>query len=355
MLTALDRVAILLHEGILGTQGKTGLALIRYTEAEVVAVVDYQCAGRSLAELTGIACHVPIVASMADALTYQPTVLAIGIAPSGGVLPDPLFMELKTALKAGLAIANGLHIRLAEHPELKPLLQSPEQIWDMRQEPPGLKIASAKAQQLTCRRVLTVGTDMSVGKMSASLELHKAGLRRGLKSKFLGTGQAGLMIAGDGIALDAVRVDFAAGAVEKLVMTHGADFDILQIEGQGSFIHPGSTATLPLIRGSQPTHLVLVHRAGQTAVRNHPTVLIPPLKQVIQLYEATAQASAAFGMPKVVAIALNTGHLAELEAKQAIAETQEASGLPCTDVVRYGGDELLDAILKPSQEQPGET
>ncbi len=39
--------------------------------------------------------------------------------------------------------------------------------------------------------------------------------------------------------------------------------DVLWIEGQGSLLHPGSTATLPLIRGSQPTGLMLVHRAGQ--------------------------------------------------------------------------------------------
>jgi uncharacterized NAD-dependent epimerase/dehydratase family protein len=346
MLTAPDRVAILLHSGILGTQGKTGLALIRYTEAEVVAVIDHQCAGQSLEALTGMACTAPIVGSVVEALVYQPTVLAIGIAPAGGIVPAEWIPELKIALTKGLKIANGLHTRLADHPDLQSLLHDPDQIWDMRQEPPGLKIASAQARYLSCQRVLTVGTDMSVGKMSTSLELHRAGLTRGLASKFIGTGQAGLMIAGDGIALDAVRVDFAAGAVEKAVMTYGHDFEMLHIEGQGSFIHPGSTATLPLIRGSQPTHLVLVHRAGQTSVRNHPTVPIPPLKNVIHLYETVAQAGGAFGAPKVAAIALNTAHLSEPEAQAAIDQTRAEIGLPCTDVVRYGGGELLDAIVK---------
>ena len=58
---------------------------------------------------------------------------------------------------------------------------------------------------------------MSVGKMSTCLELHQAALDRGLKSKFIGTGQAGIMISGDGVPLDAVRVDFASGAVEQQV------------------------------------------------------------------------------------------------------------------------------------------
>lgn len=345
MLTAQARVAILLHEGILGTQGKTGLALLRYTDAEVVAVIDYQCQGQSLAALTGIDLSVPIVSSVAAALAYNPTVIAIGIAPAGGQLPQPWVEELQAAVIAGVAIANGLHTQLAVHPDLQPYLQSPTQIWDIRQEPPGLKIASAQAQSLPCLRVLTVGTDMSVGKMSASLELHRAGLRRGLRSKFLGTGQAGIMISGEGVPLDAVRVDFAAGAVENLVVNHAQDAEILQIEGQGSFLHPGSTATLPLIRGSQPTHLVLVHRAGQTSVRHHPQVNIPPLEKVIHVYETVAYAGGAFPAPRVAAIALNTGHLSPDDADLAIANLRSQTGLPCTDVVRYGGDALLDAII----------
>jgi uncharacterized NAD-dependent epimerase/dehydratase family protein len=187
---------------------------------------------------------------------------------------------------------------------------------------------------------------MGVGKMSTSLELNKAAQKRGLRSKFLATGQAGLMIAGDGVPLDAVRVDFAAGAVEQLVMRYGSDRDILHIEGQGSLLHPGSTATLPLIRGSQATDLILVHRAGQTHIRNHPQVEIPPLPEVIQLYETVARAGGAFAPVKVAAIALNTFHLNVSEAQQAIEQVQAETKLPCTDVVRFGADVILDTLMQ---------
>ena len=209
---------------------------------------------------------------------------------------------------------------------------------------PDLLIASAQARSLPCQRILTIGTDMAVGKMSTSLELNWAAQRRGLRSKFLGTGQAGLMLEGDGVALDAVRVDFAAGAVEQVVMRFGHDYDVLQIEGQGSLLHPGSTATLPLLRGSQPTQLVLVHRAGQTHIRNHPHVPIPPLAEVIRLYEAVASAAGAFAPVSVVAIALNTAHLDTSAAQQAIKQTKAETGLTCTDPVRFGAETLLDAI-----------
>ena len=339
-----QRIAILLHEEIRGTHGKTGLSILRYSEAPIVAVIDRDCAGKSLQELTGIKRDVPIVPSVAAALKYQPQVLVIGVAPKGGVLPEDYWHEIKDALLAGMSVVNGLHTPLATIPELKTLLKPGQIIWDVRKEPPNLEVASGLARTLSCRRVLTVGTDMSVGKMSTSLELHRASRLRGWRSKFLATGQTGLMLEGDGVPLDAVRVDFAAGAVEQMVMRYGKNYDIVHIEGQGSLLHPGSTATLPLIRGSQPTQMILVHRAGQTEVVSG--VPIGQLSEVVRLYETVASASGAFPAVPVVGIALNTGHLDESAATDAIAHTEAETGLPCTDAVRFGGGKLLDAVMQ---------
>jgi uncharacterized NAD-dependent epimerase/dehydratase family protein len=346
MLSASDRVAILLHGGITSSRGKTGISLLRYSHLPIVAVIDRDAVGQSLKQLTGIDRSVPIVGSVADALAYAPTALSIGIAPSGGALPAEWRGELTEALSAGLSIVNGLHTSMAEDAELQVALQPDRWIWDVRREPEGLTVGSGKARSLPCRRVLTVGTDMGVGKMSTSLELHQAGLKRGVRSRFIATGQTGLMLGEDGIPLDAVRVDYAAGAVEQVVLRHGNDHDILHIEGQGSFVNPASTATLPLMRGSQPTHLVLVHRAGQTHIQSFSDVAIPSLKDVIRLYETVAAASPTFPAAKVAGIALNTFHLPDDAAQTAIAHVQEETGLPCADAIRYGADPILDAILK---------
>jgi uncharacterized NAD-dependent epimerase/dehydratase family protein len=348
MFTDRSSIAVLLHGGIHGTQGKTGLALIRYRPEQIAVAIDQESVGASFRDLTGIPLDVPIVGSMAEAMAYQPDWLAIGIAPSGGQLPPEWLADVATGISAGISIANGLHSRMADLPEAAQL-QPGQVIWDMRQEPKGLKVGSGAARQLKAKRILAVGTDMSVGKMSACLELHRSAQNAGYKSQFLGTGQAGIMIAGAGIPLDAVRVDFAAGAIEQLVMNAGDAFDLLWVEGQGSILHPGSTATLPLIRGSQPTDLILVHRAGQTHVRNHPQVAIPPLPQVIHLYEAIAHAAGAFAPAKVVGIALNTGHLDPAAADRAIAQTATETGLPCSDIVRYGGDALIEPVASQSQ------
>ncbi|MEN9229638.1 MAG: DUF1611 domain-containing protein [Thermostichus sp. DG02_5_bins_236] len=344
-LSSQSRVAVLLHGGLLREQGKTGVSLLRYGQFQVVAVIDREQAGGSLAALTGIPKAIPIVASVAEALSYQPEILVIGIAPSGGQLPQEWRQELGQALRAGLSLVNGLHTPLAQDPQFQQWLQPGAWIWDIRREPQGLSVGQALARTLPCKRVLTVGTDMSVGKMSTSLELHRASLKRGLRSRFLATGQTGIMLSGDGIPLDAVRVDYASGAVEQLVLRYGFNHDILHIEGQGSLLNPASTATLPLIRGSQPTHLILVHRAGQAHIKGMDYVPIPPLSKVIDLYEQVAVAGGAFAPVAVAGIALNTFGWEKTAALEQIRQVESETGLPCTDVVRFGGDPLLQAIL----------
>lgn len=338
------RIVLLMHEGTDNPGGKTGISILRYSPLNIVAVIDNQHSGESLKALTGIDRNVPIVESVAAAMAYHPTVLAIGIAPSGGALPEPWYQEVKQAVEAGLSIVNGLHTPMSAG-ELSAQLRPNQWIWDVRKEPTGLQIGSAAARSLPGRRVLPVGTDMAIGKMSTNLELHRLAVARGLRSKVIATGQTNLMLGDDGIPLDTIRVDFAAGAVEQQVVQYGHDHDILFIEGQGSLFHPGSTATLPLMRGAQPTHLIMVHRAGQTRIRNHPSIKIPPLKEAITVCETVAAAGGAFTPAKVVGIALNTYELDTEIAKREIEKTSQAIQLPCTDVIRFGAEPLLEAIL----------
>jgi len=45
------------------------------------------------------------------------------------------------------------------------------------------------------------------------------------------------------------------------------------------------------------------------------------------------------------AIALNTAHLSIQAAQQAIAQILSATGLPCTDPVRFSAELLLNAVI----------
>lgn len=348
MLTSEHRVVLLQHGGLADLSGKTGLTLLRYRRGPVVAVVDPDQAGRSLREASGIDRDVPVVASLAEALATGPEVAVIGLAPSGGRLPEPVRADVAAALRAGLSVASGLHSRIGDDPALAPLRRDPAWIWDLRCEPEGLVVAAGRAAALPCRRLLAVGSDMAVGKMSACLELAAAAEALGVPARFVGTGQAGILISGQGVALDAVRVDYAAGAVEAAVLAAGEGMGpegLVLVEGQGSLAHPGSTATLPLIRGSQPTDLLLVHRAGQRHIKGLPELPIPPLPELIAAVEALAALGRPDGhRPRVKAVALNTGHLDDAAAARAMGAVAEDTGLPCTDVVRSGGAAVLQAL-----------
>jgi len=344
---ARDRLAILLHEGILGKHGKTGLALLRFAPERVAAVIDSQNANASLADLTGIPLQhdIPIVASAQDALFYRPQTLAIGIAPLGGKLPEAWYPDLVAALQGGLNVLNGLHTRLANDPRLEPHVQPGRWIWDMRQEPSGLGSGMGVARLLDCKRVLFVGTDMSIGKMSAAIAFHRAAVARGIRSKFMATGQTGIMLEGDGIPLDAIRVDYASGAVQQEIIACAKDREVVFIEGQGSLLNPASTATLPLIRGSQPTQMVLVHRAHMHHLRDFRWVRIPPLRDVIAMLESVASAGGAFAPVRIGCIVLNTHGLSDAEARYEMERISAETGLPCEDVVRFGAENLLDTVL----------
>ncbi len=353
MLSADAPVVLLLHGGLDNLSGKTGLAMLRYRHGPVVAVVDPAHAGAELEAISGISRSVPIVADLNAALAFRPEVAVVGLAPSGGQLPPELKADLAAALRARLHLASGLHTPLASDPELAALRGPGQWIWDLRQEPPGLQVAAARAADLPGERLLAVGTDMAVGKMSACLELTAAARRAGLDGRFVGTGQAGILISGRGVPLDAVRVDYAAGAVERALLEAASDpacteESLLFVEGQGSLCHPGSTATLPLIRGSQPTALLLVHRAGQSHVNKHPQVAVPPLSELIGVLEGLAALGRPMGTPppRVRAVALNTAGLAEDSAARACGAISDSLGLPCADPVRDepAADRLLASM-----------
>ena len=335
-----------MHGAVLSSYGKMGFGLMRYGVAPTVVVIDRDTAGRSLRELTRIPCDAPIVATVEEALQLEPDTLIPAVAPAGGILPADWWDDVKKGVAAGLNLVNGLHQPLAENPELRPLLTPGHWIWDIRQEPTGLENGMGRAKDVAAKRVLFVGTDMANGKMTAAIEMNRAARARGIRSKFLATGQIGIAISGEGIALDAVRVDFATGAVEQMVLRHGTDHDLLFIEGQGSLLHPASSGAYALMRGAMPTHLILVHRAGQESIMRAPWVRIPPLTEVIHLHESVSSAAGSLPPARVAGIALNCAKLTDEEARRAVEQTKSDTGLPVTDVIRFGVDSLLDGLLR---------
>lgn len=317
--------------------GKTTFGVIRYSPDPVVVVLDSERAGETTE-------GIPVVATVAEAMPYEPTVALVGVAVAGGRLPPIWRGILREAIEAGLDVEAGMHEFLADDPELAVLAEKHGvELLDCRRPPADLSVPTGENLTLAAEVVLTVGSDCAVGKKTVAVELDLAARGRGLRSVFVPTGQTGIMIAGWGIAVDAVVSDFLAGAGERLVVEGARRGDLLFVEGQGSIIHPQfSGVTLGLYHGSAPHVLVLVHRAGETELEDLPGHPIPPLAELVELYERLALA---VRPARVAAVALNTAGLPEDDARAAIAAASAETGLPAADPVRFGPDLLLDAVL----------
>ncbi|MEM9146059.1 MAG: DUF1611 domain-containing protein [Pseudomonadota bacterium] len=268
--------------------------------------------------------------------------LVIGVAPVGGGLPEAWVGLCTRALEAGLDLAAGLHSRLSDIPAIaETAARAGRRIHDVRVPPPDLPCGTGAAR--SGRRLLTVGTDCCVGKMFTALAIERELHARGRPTTFRATGQTGILIAGEGMPIDAVVSDFLSGAVE--VLTPPADpahWDV--IEGQGSLFHPAYAAvSLGLLHGAQAEALVLCHEAGRTHVDgDYPGYALPPLAEAIAVNLAAARLTCPAA--EVVGLALNTSDLPEAEALALLDRLVGEHGLPAVDPVRTGVAAIVDRL-----------
>ena len=339
------KVVIYMEGHINSDYGKMGLGIVRYLKNPIVGVIDSSYAGRSMNDFINLPREVPIINGLENAIDKGAKVLILGIAPSGGRIPQSWNSIIENALEAGVSIVNGLHDLLLPKWGHKIKNIKDQWIWDVRIPQFTPRIASGKAAKLKNKRVLFVGTDMAVGKMTSALEMYTDLLSKNQKVGFIATGQIGITILGEGIPLDAFKLDYACGAVEQIIMKK-ADKEILLIEGQGSLLHPGSSATLPLMRGSCPTHLILCLRADKKTLRNPKNIKIPDLNKFIELNESLVSVFGIYPNAKVIGICANTSMLREEQAKNYLEVLSNKTGIQVTDPVRFGVNNISKILLK---------
>jgi len=268
--------------------------------------------------------------------------LVLGIANAGGKLGEDLIVDALAAMDAGLDIASGLHHRLNAEPRLiEAAARRGRKLHDVRDPRPDIPIGNGKPR--AGKRLLTVGTDCSVGKMYTTLCLASALEKRGVAADFRATGQTGILIAGDGVPLDAVVADFISGAIEQISPARSDDgWDL--IEGQGSLYHPSfAGVSMGLLHGAQPDALVLCHDPVRSHMRGLPHYAPPGLAECM---EANLRAGRLTNPDvRVVGIALNTSALPEDEAIALCARTEAELGLPTSDPYRMGVETILDRLL----------
>lgn len=279
---------------------------------------------------------------MAQAAAAGARTLVLGIASAGGRLGPDLVEDAAAALAAGMNVAAGLHERLRNEPRLVAMAaERGLQLFDVRDPPADLTVG--KGYPRSGRRLLTVGTDCSVGKMFSTLALTRALKDRGIAADFRATGQTGILIAGEGIPVDAVVSDFISGAIERLAPArHDGGWDV--IEGQGSLFHPSfAGVSLGLLHGAQAKALVLCDEPGRAHMRGIPGRVTPSLAETLERNLEAARVTS----PDVeaVGVCLNTSGLDRSEARRLCARTEDELGLPCTDPVAFGVEPIIDRLL----------
>ena len=277
----------------------------------------------------------------ADAAARGVGTMVVGVVNVGGFIPPHWVASIVTALEAGLDVAAGMHQRLADIPEVAETARRlGRTIHDVRQ--PTRAFVPGSGAKRSGMRLLTVGIDCAVGKKYTALAIEKSMRERGLKADFRATGQTGILIAGRGVAIDAVVADFISGAAEWLSPDNDPDhWDV--IEGQGSLFHPAyAGVTLGLIHGSQPDALVICHEP----VRTHLLGLdypVPDLKTCIDRNVEAARLTNPAA--RAVGISANTSRMDPAGINDAIRRIEDETGLPCCDPIRHGAGRIVDHLI----------
>lgn len=267
--------------------------------------------------------------------------LVIGVANRGGIISDSWQTTLIRALELGLDIAAGLHTHLNSLPELRKVAdECGRTLFDVRHCDRALPVGNGEKRP--GKRLITVGTDCSIGKMYTALALETEMQKRGWKATFRATGQTGIFIAGEGISVDAVIADFMSGATELIAPANDEDHWDL-VEGQGSLFHPSyAGVTMALLHGSQPDALVLCHEPTRQHMRGLPNQSLPDIATCLK---ANLQAAKLTNpQVKVVGIAVNTKKMSPEAAIAYLKEIADKYDLPCVDPVRTGVSAIVDNI-----------
>ncbi len=268
--------------------------------------------------------------------------MVIGVANAGGVLPPEWTLTIVEGLNNGLDVASGLHTRLNSVPDIQAASETTGQrLIDVRV--PDREYPVGNGSPRTGRRMLTVGTDCSVGKMYTTLAVEREMSRRGVTARFCATGQTGIFIASSGVPVDAIPADFISGSVETLAPENAPDHWDL-VEGQGSLFHPSfAGVSLGLLHGAQPEALILCHEPTRAHMRGLPDQPLPDLHTCME----TNLNAARLTSPNVIftGVAVNTSALAPDAAAACLGQIETEFGLPAVDPVTTGVGPLVDALL----------
>lgn len=342
--------AVIYCEGHFGQiDGKTANGLVRYSQAyRILSVIDARLEGYDSGQvLDNVSNAIPIVEDLEAAVTrqaYIPDTLIYGIAPSTGTMSTTDREVVLNAISLGMNIVGGLHEYLGDDPEISSAAEAANvKIRDIRKPKPtkDMRLFDGSVSEVKAIRIAVLGTDCAIGKRTTATILARELNACGINAILVSTGQTGLMQGAKyGIAMDAVPPQFCCGELERVIVaaSHDNDPDVILIEGQGALSHPAFCTSAFILRGSQPSAVVLQHAPKRAHRCDFPTMPMPLIKSEITLIEA-------FADTRVIGITLNHEAMTGTDVIRTIDSLSRDLGIPVTDALTQPEVYLTDMVL----------
>ncbi|HEY1010908.1 MAG: DUF1611 domain-containing protein [Daejeonella sp.] len=338
--------ALVLTGGLLHTSdAKTAHGLIRESKRfQIVGFVDSVNAGRDAGEvLDGLRRNLPVFASLEDAMQTKPEYCIVGVATTGGIFPESMLTDIKTAIRNGLSVVNGLHDYLNDRPEMLELAKEYHvELIDIRRPKnrADLHFWTGEIKKLKTPVIAMLGTDCSLGKRTTTRFILKACADHNIHAEMIYTGQTGWLQGGKyGFVFDSTLNDFVGGEMEHAILTCVRETapDVVLIEGQAALRNPSGPCGSEMLISGNAKHVVLVHAPKRKYYEHDPAWgAIPGLTSEIELIRLYGS--------KVIAIALNTEDCSQEEAIAFKEEFHRKYKLPVMLPLEKGCDELIPLI-----------
>jgi uncharacterized NAD-dependent epimerase/dehydratase family protein len=224
--------------------------------------------------MDGRSIGIPVIPTL-DVVDDPPDVFVVGVAFSGGRLPDDCRDEIRGALRRGMTVVCGLHHLLGDDPEFRELAERHGgRLVDIRRPRPvaDLRFWTGDVLHIGAKVVGVLGTDCAVGKRTTSRFLMEACREAGIRTEMVYTGQTGWMQGyPHGFIFDATPNDFVSGELERVLLEcdRARSPELILVEGQGSLRNPSGPCGSEIIVSGNARGVVLQHAPARTHFIDH--------------------------------------------------------------------------------------
>jgi uncharacterized NAD-dependent epimerase/dehydratase family protein len=289
--------ALILTNGRLATaDAKTAHGLIRGTERfSIIGVIDPVSCGKDAGEIVdGRFRNIPVFESIRTFLDHsrqKPDYCIIGVALSGGRLPEDWNDTLLEVLENRISIISTMHQLLSEKPLLREAARkNGVQVIDLRKPKPidQLHFWSGDIFKVRAAKIAVLGMDCAIGKRTTARFITELCRPVGIRTEMIYTGQTGwLQGYKHGFIFDATLNDFVSGELEHAVVEcdRQSSPDLILIEGQSGLRNPSGPCGSEIIVSANVKGVILQHAPFRKYFEDleHLYCLLPDVKDEIEL------------------------------------------------------------------------